>query len=68
MLHVAMTIKGLFYSILKLLCLSPPLSCNSDALLALLFCPEQPQQCPQELLKSLLSMSSLIPLNFTNKP
>lgn len=32
-----------------------PLSCNNDALLALLFCPKQPQQCPQELL--------VIPLN-----
>lgn len=45
-----------------------PLSCNTDALLALLFCPEQPQQRLQQLLKSFLSMRSLIAFNFTNKP
>lgn len=44
------------------------LSCNSDALLALLLCPEQPQQCLQALLKSFLSLSSSIAFHFTNKP
>lgn len=44
-----------------------PLSRNSDALLVLLFCPEQSQQCPRELLKSFTSIRSLIAFLFTNK-
>lgn len=41
-----------------------PLSCNNDALLALLFCPEQPQQCPQELFQIQIQTELLvIPLN-----